>query len=450
MIKRFHMFLIFIQFSTYYANEIRICGKLALASHGRSCAPWPNFFCPNSTYLPPKGIQPGRDQIELSGKLMSCEAGFDEFLLCDSADLPMESSGKFRICRGDFSREVGGFGENLRVKMMSGTFKPISRLKENDMIWGKHGEDLTDAFCKVTAVVPQGPHTLAGNLSDSQMIWTESGLEMNGAVGNEPSIHHERRNSQTYQVFSNCELVHTEENGVLSPISGMFCGKKKMAWQDYVILYKSVSSIIKQTGKFWLNIKNYKDCSENCTFSTWRSALPPICESLISCARDRAESHCQRLEILTNIFAKEYLNPPYSQQWFTSFSDISFPTFIKRQILSKPGSVENIDTEEDGDFSSNFSAKWNDPWIWILVAVAFIFILSVIIYTVHCDCDCCDCASTDCCDVEYCCSCFSYCFRHNPSYHEKLIRQPRRYTEDLTRYDGDNTYQRSSDIDSES
>ena len=77
---------------------------------------------------------------------MSCEAGFDEFLLCDSADFPMKSSGKFRVCRGDFSREVGGFDENIRVKMMSGKFKSISKLKENDMIWG---QDPTEAICKV-------------------------------------------------------------------------------------------------------------------------------------------------------------------------------------------------------------------------------------------------------------------------------------------------------------
>jgi len=382
-------FLLFQFLPTYFASEIRLCGGLDLKNDKHSCTSWSHYFCPNSTFPAPDTVAPGTEQVELDGSLVHCEAGFHQLFLCDSRE---DSTQRFRICVGDFSKEVGGMDGRFTVKTLEG-YRPVSMLKKSDSILGTRGKNREDAVCEISELVSQEPQILTGNISDSQYVWTGKELRTHGS--REPTIDELTQTSNTYAVLpSKCELLYSEDGSLFSPYSSIFCDRKTMNWDDYYVLATSITNIVKKTGKFWFNIANYRDClsTRTCKFTTWRSALPPICKSLLDCAKDRSELNCNNLDILSNLFVKEHLDSSFSSIWNETFSEKTLSMFIKNEVfILSETSTAAPSTKKKSSSKFKFKFQWQDPWLWSILGVLILLMfVGFIIVVPKPSCACCN------------------------------------------------------------
>jgi len=259
--------------------------------------------------------------------------------------------------------EMGGVSGDTVVQMKGSQHALARNLKKGDVIMGQRGKDRTPSECTVISVVEQGKTELAGNFSFSHMLYDKKKIATQAKK--EPSIVG-LQDLHSYEVLTDCELVKAETpNGVeyFTPLSSAFCSSSSMSWFDYHILFGTLAEIMTKTGPFWIDIKNYNDCTAGpaCTVPSWKDALPPICNAMLQCAKNKKQATCNTLNTLSHAFVKEHLSPGL-QSKFTG----AYPTFGK--------AVMDRDVPENGGdawwkfwkwgiWSMNFDIDWRNPWV---------------------------------------------------------------------------------------
>merc|ERR1719204_1654538 len=219
-------------------------------------------------------------------------------------------------------------------------------------------------WCTVQDIYFNGMGTLFGNFTEGHLIIDDS----SGMVLPSGNSSHEHFGAR-YTIFTDCPVMENKDGELFTPLAQTFCGARDFTWSEYLVLWTAIQQVVRDTGIFWFHIdETFTNCQDETLCGNvidWRDALPPVCESLLSCANSQDDVICDDFEEVAQNF---------------------FDRHIRAERVEE---IKNAYAEYGSISQSVKDSSKNDKhlWMWVaIIAVALAGLLAILIVICRCCC----------------------------------------------------------------
>jgi len=153
-------------------------------------------------------------------------------------------------------------------------FKYVKDLETGDAIEG-FDENMTPATCTIEAIGHFGVGPVFGN-------YTEDHFNLDAAI-DKVAAHGRKGKEETagnYAVLTSCPVGLDEAEVGFTPFSSVLLGDDPLAWSDYVLIHKSLVSIVRKTGPHVLSPSTYTSIKKV------KQYTQKFYKTMLGCAKD--------------------------------------------------------------------------------------------------------------------------------------------------------------------
>jgi len=240
---------------------------------------------------------------------------------------------------------------------------PAGALLEGMKIRGRDAKG-NSGWCTVQDIYFNGMGTLFGNFTEGHLVLDDS----SGMVLPSGNSSHEHFGAR-YTIFTDCPVMENKDGELFTPLAQTFCGARDFTWSEYLVLWTAIQQVVRDTGIFWFHLdETFTNCKNQTlcgNVTDWRDALPPVCESLMSCASTKNDVVCDDFEEVAQNFFDRHIRAERVEEIKNAYANY--------------GSISQSVKES--------SENENHLWMWIaIVAGGLAVMLAILLVTWRCCC----------------------------------------------------------------
>jgi len=212
-------------------------------------------------------------------------------------------------------------------------------------------------WCTVQDIYFNGMGTLFGNFTEGHLVLDDS----SGTVLPSGNSSHEHFGAR-YTIFTDCPVMENKDGELFTPLAQTFCGARDFTWSEYIVLWTAIQQVVRDTGIFWFHLdetftkcKNETLCEE---VTDWRDALPPVCESLMSCASTQDDVICDDFEEVAQNFFDRHIRAERVEEIKNAYANF--------------GSISQSVKDSSKDK--------NHLWMWVAIAAGGLVVMMAILF----------------------------------------------------------------------
>jgi len=270
-------------------------------------------------------------------------------------DVPLNSAANFEYWIHYIDEGANCVSGDMLVESESSGPIKTGALVEGMKIRGRDAKG-NSQWCTVQDIYFNGMGTLFGNFTEGHLVLDDS----SGTVLPSGNASHEHFGAR-YTIFTDCPVMENKDGELFTPLAQTFCGSQDFTWSEYLVLWTAIQQVVRDTGIFWFHLdETFTNCKNETlcgNVTDWRDALPPVCESLMSCASTKDDVICDDFEEIAQNFFDRHIRAERVEE-------------IKN-AYAKYGSISQ---------SVKYSSKnENHLWMWVAIGAGFLVVTMAIL-----------------------------------------------------------------------